>query len=101
MRGPGQSSITRAAAHDRLVGGNRGFQMDIIDHRNAVVNAYQKIYQALRTAFPCSKGGLALALLMLGVFADNHHAALALDDLALFADGLHRRTDFHGNTSLG
>ena len=38
---------------------------------------------------------------MLGIFANNHHAALALDDLALFADRLHRRTDFHGNTSLG
>ena len=43
----------------------------------------------------CGQGGLTLALLMLGIFADNHHAALALDDLALFADGLHRRTDFH------
>ena len=44
----------------------------------------------------------ALALLMLGIFANNHHAALALDDLALFANGLYRRTDFHGgSTSLG
>ena len=31
---------------------------------------------------------LALALLMLGVLADDHHAAFAADDLALFADGL-------------
>ena len=30
---------------------------------------------------------LALALLMLGVLADDHHAAFAADDLALFADG--------------
>jgi len=31
----------------------------------------------------------ALALLMLGVLADDHHAAFAADDLALFADGFH------------
>ena len=49
----------------------------------------------LSTALPLRKGGLALTLLMLGVFADNHDAALALDDLALFANGLHGRTDFH------
>ena len=34
---------------------------------------------------------LALALLMLGVLADDHHAAFAADDLALFADGFHGR----------
>ena len=38
----------------------------------------------------------ALLLLMLGIFADNHHAALALDDLAFFADGFHGRSYFHG-----
>ena len=38
---------------------------------------------------------LALALLMLGVFANDHDAALALDDLALFADGLNGRSHFH------
>ena len=32
---------------------------------------------------------------MLGVLADDHHATLALDDLALLADFLHRRSDFH------
>ena len=37
---------------------------------------------------------------MLGVFADNHHAALALDDLALFANGLNGRSYFHGIASL-
>ena len=37
----------------------------------------------------------ALLLLMLGILADDHDAALALDDLALFADGFHRRTNFH------
>ena len=37
----------------------------------------------------------ALALLMLGVLADDHHAAFAADDLALFADGLHGRLDLH------
>ena len=38
---------------------------------------------------------LALALLVLGVVADDHDAALALDDLALFAHGFHGRSDFH------
>ena len=37
----------------------------------------------------------ALALLVLRVLADNHDTALALDDLALFADGLHGRSHFH------
>ncbi len=37
---------------------------------------------------------LALALLMLGVLADDHHAAFAADDLALFADGFHGRLTF-------
>ena len=46
-------------------------------------------------------GGLALTLLVLRIFADNHHATLALDDLALFTDGLYRRTDFHDVTSSG
>ena len=32
---------------------------------------------------------------MLRIFADDHHAAFALDDLALLADFLHRRSDFH------
>ena len=32
---------------------------------------------------------------MLGVLANDHDPALALDDLALFADGLDRRPDFH------
>ena len=31
---------------------------------------------------------LALALLVLGILADDHDAALALDDLALFANRL-------------
>ena len=38
---------------------------------------------------------LALALLMLGVVTDDHDLALALDDLALLAHGLDRRSDFH------
>ena len=37
----------------------------------------------------------ALALLVLRVLTDNHHAAFPLDDLALFADGLHTGTDLH------
>ena len=38
---------------------------------------------------------LALALLVLGVLADDHDFAMALDDLALFAHGLYGRSDFH------
>ena len=37
----------------------------------------------------------ALALLVLGVLADNHDFTLALDYLALFAHGLHGRSYFH------
>ena len=48
-----------------------------------------------------SCNGLALTLLVLGVFADDHDAALALDDLALFADGLDRRTNLHLSSSFG
>ena len=32
---------------------------------------------------------------MLGILANHHHAAFALDNLALFADRLNRRTYFH------
>ena len=32
---------------------------------------------------------------MLGVLADDHHAAFALDDLALFANRFHGRLDLH------
>ena len=42
-----------------------------------------------------SSAGLALTLLVLGVFANNHNFALALDDLALLAHGLDTRSDFH------
>ncbi len=38
---------------------------------------------------------LTLTLLVLGVLADDHDFALALDDLALLAHGLHGRSDFH------
>ena len=38
---------------------------------------------------------LTLTLLVLGIFADNHNFALALDDLALFAHGLNGRSYFH------
>ena len=38
---------------------------------------------------------LALALLVFGVFANDHHAAFALDDLAFFSDGFHGRLDLH------
>jgi hypothetical protein len=44
---------------------------------------------------------LALLLLVLRVFADNHDATLALDHFALLANGFHRRSDFHcGFSSL-
>ena len=39
-----------------------------------------------------------LLLLVLGVFADNHDAAFAFDDLALLANGFHTRSYFHGGT---
>src|SRR3990172_5302145 len=46
---------------------------------------------------PKRAGPLALALLVTGVGrADDPHGALALDDLALVADLLHRRADLHG-----
>ncbi len=38
---------------------------------------------------------LALLLLVLGVLADNHHAAFSLDDFALFANLLDGRLNFH------
>ena len=37
----------------------------------------------------------ALTLLVLRVLADDHDSALALDDLALLAHGLHGRSNFH------
>jgi hypothetical protein len=43
---------------------------------------------------------LTLPLLMAGILTDNHHIALALDDLALFANFLNRRPYFHGATLL-
>ena len=46
----------------------------------------------------CSRGASpfsALLLLMLGVFANHHYAALALDDLALLTNGLYRGTYLH------
>jgi hypothetical protein len=39
-----------------------------------------------------------LLLLVLGVLADNHDAAFALDYLALFANGFHTRSYFHGGS---
>ena len=47
-------------------------------------------------------GGIqsALLLLVLGVLANDHHATLALNHLALLADGFHGRSYFHGAASL-
>lgn len=39
--------------------------------------------------------GLTLLLLVLGVLADHHNSAATLDDLALLADRLDRRTNLH------
>ena len=44
--------------------------------------------------------GLALALLVTGVFADNPDDTFAANDAAGFAEALYRRADFHGS-SLG
>ncbi len=41
-----------------------------------------------------------MSLLMLRLYAYYHYLALALDDLALVAHGLNRRSDFHCNTSI-
>lgn len=41
------------------------------------------------------RGPLALTLLMLRIGADDHHAAFALDDLALLANGFHGRFYLH------
>ena len=43
---------------------------------------------------------LALLLLMLGIFADNHNMSLALDDLALLADHLYGRSYLHRCSSF-
>lgn len=40
-------------------------------------------------------GPLALTLLMLRIGADDHHAAFALDDFALLANGFHGRFYLH------
>ena len=37
---------------------------------------------------------------MLGILADDHNAALALDNLALLADGFYGRSNFHVAASL-
>ncbi len=39
--------------------------------------------------------GLALSLLVLRIFTDDHHVAVTLDNLALFADLFYRRLYFH------
>ena len=43
---------------------------------------------------------LALLLLVLGILANDHDAALTLDNLALFADGFYGRSYFHCTASL-
>jgi len=40
----------------------------------------------------------ALRLLVLGVLADNHDAAFAFNDLALFANWFHTWSYFHGGS---
>ena len=47
--------------------------------------------------FLAKRGGASpLLLLMLRILADDHHAALAADDLALFTNRLYRRFYLHG-----
>jgi hypothetical protein len=46
---------------------------------------------------PFSKASSALALFMFGVGADHAHYALAVNDLALVANLLYRRSHFHEN----
>ena len=51
--------------------------------------------------FLAKRGGASpLLLLMLRILADDHHAALAADDLALFTNRLYRRFYLHGNSYL-
>ena len=47
-----------------------------------------------RSARP-DNGVLALLLLVLGILANDHHATLTANDLALFAHGLNGRSHFH------
>ena len=49
------------------------------------------LHERVRKGSPFS----ALALLMLGIFANNHHATFTLDDFAFFANGLYRGTNLH------
>ena len=44
---------------------------------------------------PLALWALALALLVLGVLTNDHDLPLALDDFALLANFLHRRSYFH------
>jgi hypothetical protein len=62
---------------------------------SSIIFRFSKIFFARPTTDSCMKTGLTLALLVLGVLADDHDFALALDDLALLAHGLHGRSDFH------
>ena len=43
---------------------------------------------------------LALTLFVLGILTDNHDFSLALNNLALLANFLYRRSDFHLNALL-
>ena len=44
--------------------------------------------------------GLALTLFVLRILTDNHDFSLALNNLALLANFLYRRSDFHLNALL-
>ena len=45
-------------------------------------------------------GGSPLSLLVLRILADDHDVAVPLDNLALFADFLDGRLDFHSYTTF-
>jgi hypothetical protein len=59
------------------------------------VCAYRNTRNNIRVTGLSGQTCLALSLLVLGIFADNHYLALALDDFALFAHGFDGRSYFH------
>jgi hypothetical protein len=53
------------------------------------------VWWQIYSSYTCHYFSLSLSLFMLGVDADHSHHAFAVDDLALVAHLLYRRTDFH------
>ena len=68
----------------------------IQDKLFSIIQFINKYYnKELVKKFEFSSGDSIQALFMLGVFANYHDFALALNDFALLAHGLHGRSDFH------